>query len=99
MKKTGRKAVVDDVPIEVPAEVISATVAEALGQRPEPPYTYAAVLSFVGKKISQGFKPQIQALFNSYGARKFSEVDPSYYGDLVEAVAGLSADSGGDDHA
>ena len=66
---------------------------------PVAPFTYDAVHDYVRHKLSKGFRSQILALFYSYGAKKFSEVDPAYYGDLVEAVSRLGADSGGDGHA
>lgn len=110
--KKGRKAAVDQAPAKAPAEEMVLAAAAAASEpapvsapapvvvppaeRPQPPYTYDAVHAYVGLKISQGFKAQVVALFGSYGAKKFSEVDPAYYGDLVEAVSALEA---GDDHA
>ncbi len=96
-KKNGRKAA--EGPAEVPAVAAEPAAVPASDGRPVPPYTPDAVLVYLGTKIARGFRPQVQALLNSYGARKFSEVDPAYYGDLVEAVAGLGADPGGDGHA
>ena len=66
---------------------------------PAPPYTFEAVLEYMRDKIAKGFRTQVEALFNSYGAKKFSEINPAYYGDLVEAVARLGVDFGGDGHA
>ena len=89
------------VPVaEEETAVASAPVAPVVSDDvPVPPYTFDAVLAYVGKKVSKGFRTQVEALFNSYGAKKFSEIDPDYYGALVEAVAGLGADSGGDGYA
>ena len=44
-------------------------------------------------KCAAGYRAQVQALINSYGAAKFSEVDPAHYADLVAAASLLGGDS------
>ena len=54
-----------------------------------------AVRAELAAKCAAGFRAQVQALINSFGAAKFSEVAPEHYPALLEAVAVL----GGDGHA
>ena len=54
-----------------------------------------SVRTVLAAKCAAGFRTQVQALINSFGAAKFSEVAPEHYPALLEAVAGL----GGDGHA
>ena len=56
-----------------------------------------AVRAELAAKCAAGFRTQVQALINSYGAAKFSEVAPEHYPALLEAVACLGV--GGEDHA
>ena len=97
-------AVKEEISEEETSAVAAPTASDKSAVSDEPavpmaPFTYDAVHDYVGYKLSKGFRSQIIALFNSYGAQKFSEVDPAYYGDLVETIAGLGVDSGGDVHA
>ena len=46
-------------------------------------------------KCAAGFRAQVQAVINSFGAERFSEVAAEHYPALLEMVAGL----GGDDDA
>ena len=54
-----------------------------------------SVRTVLAAKCAAGFRTQVQALINSFGAAKFSEVAPEHYPALLEAVVGL----GGDGHA
>ena len=74
------------------AEVVpAASVAPAAAPLP----AADAVRAELAAKCAAGFRAQVQALINSFGAAKFSEVAPEHYPALLEAVAGL----GGDGHA
>lgn len=53
----------------------------------------ADVRALLAEKCAAGFRAQVQALINSYGAAKFSEVDPAHYADLVAAASLLGGDS------
>ena len=72
-----------------------AASASAVAVAPAP--SADAVRAELAAKCAAGFRTQVQALINSYGAAKFSEVAPEHYPALLEAVAGLGA--GGEDHA
>ena len=64
-------------------------------------YSASDVRKVLAEKCAQGFRTQVQALINSFGAARFSEVDPSHYAELMEAVGLLGeggSDSGGDGH-
>lgn len=52
----------------------------------------ADVRALLAEKCAAGFRAQVQALINSYGAAKFSEVDPSHYAELMESAALLGGD-------
>ena len=95
VEKSDHAAVEETAVVAVPvAPVVSDDVPV-----PVPPYTFDAVLAYMRDKIAKGFRTQVEALFNSYGAKKFSEIDPAYYGDLVKVASRLGVESGGDDHA
>lgn len=51
-----------------------------------------SVRTVLAAKCAAGFRTQVQALINSFGAAKFSEVAPEHYPALLEAVAGLGGD-------
>ena len=95
-KKSGRKGA-DSAPAETQVEVPEETVAESAvpAAVPDEELSYEMVRGFLGNKCAAGFRTQVQALINSFGAQKFSEVDPVHYPALVEAVGLL----GGEDHA
>ncbi len=64
-------------------------------------YSASDVRKVLAEKCALGFRTQVQALINSFGAARFSEVDLSHYAELMEAVGLLgegSSDSGGDGH-
>jgi len=51
-----------------------------------------SVRTVLAAKCAAGFRTQVQALINSFGAAKFSEVAKEHYPALLEAVAGLGGD-------
>ena len=75
---------------DAPAASVSAAAAT-------PALSADAVRAELAAKCAAGFRTQVQALINSYGAAKFSEVAPEHYPALLEAVACLGV--GGEDHA
>ena len=71
-----------DEPASVPPE-----------QSDPPAVTFDQVRSILAAKCAAGYRTQVQALINSYGATRFSEVDPSRYAELVEAAGLLGGDA------
>ena len=67
-----------------------AASASAVAVAPAP--SADAVRAELAAKCAAGFRTQVQALINSFGAAKFSEVAPEHYPALLEAVAGLGGD-------
>ena len=59
---------------------------------PVPAVTFDQVRSVLAAKCAAGYRTQVQALINSFGASRFSEVDPSHYAELVEAAEKLGGD-------
>lgn len=77
-----------DAPV-VPVEKAAAEET-ALEPVPEPePLTYVKVRGLLSGKSASGFRTQVIALINSYGAEKLSDVDPKHYPELVAAVERL----------
>ena len=92
------EAVTEVVAAEVGSDAAAASAVgvPAASVAPAAPLPAAdAVRAELAAKCAAGFRAQVQALINSYGAAKFSEVAPEHYPALLEAVAGL----GGDGHA
>ena len=91
--KKKKPAAAADVAPAVETAPAAETVPVESASAPAP--TADAVRAELAAKCAAGFRTQVQALINSFGAAKFSEVSPEHYPALLEAVAGL----GGDDHA
>ena len=72
---------VPDEPVAVPPE-----------QTDPPAVTFDQARSLLAAKCAAGYRTQVQALINSFGATRFSEVDPSRYAELVEAAGLLGGD-------
>ena len=90
--KPGRKAVKKAETVKPATETqLAASVAA-----PEA-VTADQVRSILAAKCAAGFKTQVQALINSFGAAKFSGVAPEYWPALLEAVSGLGDSGGGVD--
>ena len=83
-------------PVSVPEAVpvtdagVPAPAAEAAAD-----LTYEGVRGVLSAKCAAGFRAQVQAIINAFGASKFSEVASEHYPALLEMVADL----GGDGHA
>ena len=56
------------------------------------PPSFEELRGLLAAKSAGGYRTQVLALIQSYGAEKLSEVDPSHYADLMEAAAGLGGD-------
>lgn len=85
------------VPVASAVSVADAPAASASAAAVAPAPSADAVRAELAAKCAAGFRTQVQALINSYGAAKFSEVAPEHYPALLEAVACLGV--GGEDHA
>ena len=59
--------------------------------------SFEDVRGLLAAKSAAGYRAQVLALINSFGAEKLSEVDPSHFGELMESAALLGLD--GDIHA
>ena len=57
------------------------------------PPSFEELRGLLAAKSAGGYRTQVLALIQSYGAEKLSEVDPSHYADLMEAAAGLGGES------
>ena len=85
----------EEAPVETTVKVQAKTAKEAPTDKPaettavQSPDSVRAVLA---AKCAAGYRAQVQALINSFGAAKFSEVAPEHYPALLEAVAGLGGD-------
>ena len=55
---------------------------------------YEDLRGLLAEKSAAGYRTQVIALINSFGAEKLSEVDPAHYADLWDAASGLGG--GGD---
>jgi predicted lipid-binding transport protein (Tim44 family) len=93
-KKKKPAAAADAAPA---AEIAPAAEAATAEPASAPAPSADAVRAELAAKCAAGFRTQVQALINSYGAAKFSEVAPEHYPALLEAVACLRM--GGEDHA
>jgi len=76
------------------AQAVPAAEPVASAEPPAPPST-DEVRAVLAAKCAAGFKAQVQAVINSFGAEKLSGVAPEHYPALLEMVADL----GGEDHA
>ena len=106
--KKKRTAAADKAPaaentVAAPAEIVADTTAKAPAKTAkEAPTDKSAettttqspdsVRAVLAAKCAAGYRAQVQALINSFGASKFSEVAPEHYPALLEAVAGLGGD-------
>ena len=84
--KPGRKAAkkADAAEAEKPAAESDAAASKAV--------TADQVRGILAGKCAAGFKTQVQALINSFGAAKFSEVAQEHYPALLDAVSALGGD-------
>ncbi len=90
-KKNSRKAAE-----EAPAAVSEAPVEQPAAAPAEPsPPTFEQVRGLLAGKSAAGYRTQVLALIRSYGAEKLSGVDPSHFGELVEAVNRLGDSDAG----
>ncbi len=94
-KTAGPIPAAEEVP--VPALVPEKAVAETedspvASSAPAMPLDSAHVLALLTEKCAAGFGMQVQALINSFGAGKFSELDPGHYAELVSAVGALGVE-------
>ena len=87
----------EGVPVASAVSAADAPAASASAAAAVPALPADAVRAELAAKCAAGFRTQVQALINSYGAAKFSEVAPEHYPALLEAVACLGV--GGEDHA
>ncbi len=87
----------EGVPVASAVSAADAPAASASAAAVAPALSADAVRAELAAKCAAGFRTQVQALINSYGAAKFSEVAPEHYPALLEAVACLGV--GGEDHA
>ena len=103
-KKTAaaETAVPETVPTDEPAAVPSvesdkpaADQAEpaAVPEQPAVDLSYEGVRGVLSAKCAAGFKAQVQAVINAFGAAKFSEVAPEHYLALLEMVSELGGDA------
>jgi hypothetical protein len=76
------------------AQAVPAAEPVASAEPPAPPST-DEVRAVLAAKCAAGFKAQVEAVINSFGAAKLSGVAPEHYPALLEMVADL----GGEDHA
>ena len=58
--------------------------------------TLPEVRKILAEKCAEGFGTQVKALIESYGASSLKGVPAERYGELLEAAAGLCAETGGD---
>ena len=82
------------IPAEQPEALPKPTVAESA---PAPAVSADQLRSILAAKCAAGFRTQVQALINSFGASRFSGVAQEHYPALLDAVKGL--DEGGDPDA
>ena len=77
--------------VAVPVEPVAEAQADASAETPVllSPDSVRAVLA---AKCAAGFRAQVQALINSFGAAKFSEVAQEHYPALLDAVSALGGD-------
>lgn len=85
----------EEAPVETTVKVQAKTAKEAPTDKPAEttavqfPDSVRAVLAV---KCAAGYRAQVQALINSFGAAKFSEVAQEHYPAMLEAVAALGGD-------
>ena len=53
---------------------------------------YEDLRGLLAEKSAAGYRTQVLALINSFGAEKLSEVDSAHYADLWDAAVGLGGD-------
>jgi len=66
-----------------------APVPESSGQTTTT-YSFTDVRGALASKSNEGFKNEVKALIEKYGASKLSEINPEDYNALMEDVGGLS---------
>lgn len=77
--------------VKIP-EPAAEDVSSDLASDPVPAVTFDQVRSILAAKCAAGYRTQVQALINSFGASRFSEVDPSHYAELMVAAGLLGGD-------
>lgn len=105
LAKGSRKNAVDETAPPAAAPVASAAVDAAPAAAsavpvgdvvaPVAPPSAAEVRALLAEKCAAGFRTQVQAAINAFGAAKFSEVPAEHYPALLEMVGEL----GGEGHA
>lgn len=92
-KMAGTVPAAEEVPVSAPAPEEAAAETEDSPVAPAAPMVppdSAHVLALLTEKCAAGFGTQVQALINSFGAGKFSDLDPGRYAELVSAVRTLA---------
>ena len=97
--KSSRKNAVDETASPAAAPVASAAVDAApavasavpVGDVVAPP-SAAEVRALLAEKCAAGFRTQVQAAINAFGAAKFSEVAAEHYPALLEMVSELDGE-------
>lgn len=96
-KGNGKGESTEDVPVKESVSVPdpgsdsgSESVSEPVSEVAPP--SFEELRGLLAAKSAGGYRTQVLALIQSYGAGKLSEVDPSHYADLMEAAAGLGGD-------
>lgn len=94
-EKKGRKkaadAAVESAAEEAAAEAAAPAAEEAAAQVE---IRYEDLRGLLAEKSAAGYRTQVIALINSFGAEKLSGVDPAHYGELYQAASGLGSDGG-----
>lgn len=80
------------VPEAAPAVDAGVPVTEAAAP-PAADLTYEGVRGVLSAKCAAGFRAQVQAIINAFGASKFSEVASEHYPALLEMVSELGGDA------
>ena len=95
-KVAADKAVVADAApaadVAVPAAQAVPVAEPAAPAEPSAPPSTDEVRAVLAAKCAAGFKAQVQAVINSFGAAKFSEVAQEHYPALLDAVSALGGD-------
>lgn len=58
-------------------------------QATEPAISKEDVRKVLAEKAAAGFKTEIKALLQSYGAKNLTELDSKHYGELLEKAGGI----------
>ena len=77
---------------DAPAEVIVSEAVQVKEAVAQVEIKYEDLRGLLAEKSAAGYRTQVIALINSFGAEKLSEVDPAHYADLWDAASGLGGD-------